>query len=101
MDDAHVEPEFVTQPFGVPGRLGEQVAGVEEDDFGIGDRLADEMNEDGVAEAGGDQQLVPEVVARPAQDVQWVGEFERGRHLLEVGEVDVGAHAHQSGTIPE
>ena len=100
VDDSQVEPELLTQALGEPFGLGEQVAGVEEHDLGVGDRLADEVNEDGIAEAGGGEQAVTEVVAGPAQDVERVGVLERCRHLTEVNDVHVGAHGSSLAQIP-
>ena len=101
VDDAEVEPELITQALGEPLGLGEQVPGVEEDDLGVRNRLADQVDEYGVAEAGRDEQAVPEVAACPAQDVEWMGVLERVRQLIEVDDVHVSAHLSKSGTNPE
>ncbi len=45
VEHAQVEVEVPAQLLGVPLGLGEQVAGVEEHDVGVGDRLADEVDE--------------------------------------------------------
>jgi hypothetical protein len=59
------------------------------------------VDEDGVAEAGADEQLVAELVTRPAQHVERVGILERVGQLIEAGEVDVRTHAPQFGINPE
>jgi hypothetical protein len=47
------------------------------------------VDEHGVAEAGGDDQLVAEVVARPAQDVERVSILETGSDGREVDRVEI------------
>ena len=78
MHGAQVEPVALAQVLGEPLGLGEQVAGVEEHDVGVGDRLADEVDEHGVAEAGGHDQPVTELLAGPAEDLGRVGVVEHG-----------------------
>jgi hypothetical protein len=73
MHRAQVEPVALAQVLGEPLGLGEQVTGVEEHDVGVGDRLADQVDEHGVAEAGGHDQPVTELLAGPAQDLGRVG----------------------------
>ena len=70
MHDAEVEVEALAQLFGEPLRLGEQVLGVEQDDLDAGHRGGGDVDEHGVFEAGGDDQLVgAEVLGGPAGDV--------------------------------
>ena len=73
---AQVEPVALAQVLGEPLGLGEQVAGVEEHDVGVGDRLADEVDEHGVAEAGRHDEPVTELLAGPAEDLARVGVLE-------------------------
>jgi len=75
---------------------------VEEDDFGVRDRLADEVDEHGVAEASGDDQLVTELLPGPTQDVERVSSFETGRHCREVERLreELKASKQESAAAP-
>ena len=71
-----LSPYCRAQVLGVPFGLGEQVAGVEQHDVGVGDRPADEVHEHGVAEAGRHDQAVAELLTRPAEDLQGMSVLE-------------------------
>ncbi len=69
-DDPQVEAELLAQVLGVPCGLGEQVAGVQEHDVGVRDRLADQVHEHRVTEAGRHDQAVTELPVRPSEDLE-------------------------------
>jgi hypothetical protein len=73
---AQVEVVAPPQVVGEPLCLGEQVAGVQEHDVGGGDGLADQVDEHGVAEPGGHDEPVAELLAGPPEHLARVGVLE-------------------------